>query len=177
MRKFFIVLALVALAVFLFIKRKTIALVVGTYWDVLSDVLMKLESFSSTPYWDFKQWSWGYGSRVPGSVNDKNVNPGGTITKAAAILAALTHVKSDKAVLEKMIKVDLNSNQWAALLSFSYNEGVGNADNLVANVNKQDWPALFTQMRLYNKVTKNGVLVVDTGLVKRREYEIALFQR
>jgi GH24 family phage-related lysozyme (muramidase) len=61
--------------------------------------------------------------------------------------------------------------QWAALLSFSYNEGIGRAYNLLDNINSGDDNALAAQMRKY--IYAGGV--VNDNLVERREKEINLW--
>jgi GH24 family phage-related lysozyme (muramidase) len=139
--------------------------------DILKSFLPKVEGFSSTPYWDIKQWSWGYGTRVPGSIDNKNVRPSGTITKDKAMNDAINHVMSDYEYLRPLIKVDLDANQWAAFLSFSYNLGRYNADNLIANINAQDWYELQDQWNEY--IYAGGQ--ISSYLVQRREKEWSLF--
>ena len=147
------------------------ASVAASYKSILSKFLPTWEGFSATPYWDYQQWSWGYGTRVPGSVSDPAQNPGGTITRAQAMLMALAHVEKDYRDLNSLITVPLSANQWAALLSFSYNLGVGNADNLVANINSRNYAALETQWKLY--VNAGGVPLQQ--LIERRAAEWALW--
>ena len=67
-----------------------IFLTAASWKQVLQPFLVKWEGFLQFPKWDFKQWSWGYGSRVPGSVDDPAINPGGQITRAAAMIEALS---------------------------------------------------------------------------------------
>lgn len=142
-----------------------------SYIEVLEKFLIEHESFSPKPVWDVKQWSWGYGSRVPGSVNDKNIYPGGTITKQQAAKEAAKFYQAHYKYLSPLIKVPLNANQWAALLSFSYNTGTGNADNLVPNINSRNNEALKTQ---WMKYVYAGGQKLD-GLVTRRKRELALY--
>jgi len=129
------------------------------------------EGFSATPYWDVSRWSWGYGTRVPGSTDNKNIRPSGTITQTQAMMDALGEVNKDYTYLKTLITVPLAARQWAALLSFAYNLGPGNADNLVPNINAQDYDALETQWKKY--VYAGGVINQD--LVDRRNAEWALF--
>lgn len=139
--------------------------------SILKTFLPNWEGFSTTPYWDIKQWSWGYGTRVPGSVDNKNVVPTGTISRSKAITDALDHVNHDYLYLKPMIKTPLNSKQWAALLSFAYNLGPGNADNLVANINSHNFAALETQWKQY--INAGGV--PNDQLIERRAAEWNLF--
>jgi len=141
------------------------------YSNILKNFLPAWEWFSAIPYWDYKQWSWGYGTRVPGSVADKNINPGGTITRAKAMTDALNHIQGDYNYLKPLIFRNLTGNQWAALLSFSYNLGPGNADNLVNNINTGDLAALETQWKLY--INAGGV--PNDTLIRRRAAEWNLY--
>ena len=141
------------------------------YKQFLVPFLQDWEVFSPTPYWDNKQWSWGYGTRVPGSVDSPASRPTGTITRAQAVQDAITHTQTDYIYLKRLITVPLRPQQWAALLSFSYNEGPGNADNLVANINAQDMAALETQWKKY--VYAGGEY--DPDLADRRNAEWVLY--
>ena len=148
-----------------------LSLLMVNYKDVIKKFLEKWEGFRSTPYWDFRQWSWGYGTRVPGSTDDPNVRPPGTISRAQAMIDAIKHVDGDRAYLEPLLTRDLNSNQWAALLSFSYNLGRGNADNLIPNLNAGKFAALGDQWNQY--VNAGGV--PQDYLIDRRAAEWQLF--
>jgi lysozyme len=145
----------------------------ATYKTILKSFLPQVEGFSATPYWDYKQWSWGYGTKVPGSANDPAQNPGGTITREQAIVAAIDHVRNDYLYLKPLISVSLSPNRWAALLSFSYNLGPANADNLVPNINKQDTVALQNQWMSY--VHAGGVVL--PSLIDRRAKEWSLWMK
>jgi lysozyme len=142
-----------------------------TYTNTLKQFLVAWEGFSAVPYWDVKQWSWGYGTKVPGSTNNAAINPGGTISREDAMTAAMDHVNKDYLYLKPLLHVDLSPNQWAAYLSFAYNLGPGNADNLVTNINNQDWQALETQWKLY--INAGGV--PSSNLIARRNAEWELF--
>lgn len=83
----------------------------------------------------------------------------------------LTHLLNDYEQLRPQISRTLTVNQWAAYLSFSYNEGVGKADNLIGNINSGNDTALAAQWRKY--VYAGGV--VNQNLVERREKELALW--
>lgn len=136
--------------------------------EVLETFIPSVEGFSAVPYWDVKQWTWGYGTAAG---FDPNKKPTGTITRAQAFDDMIQHLQKDFSYLFPLVKRQLNPNQWAALLSFSYNLGPGNADNLLPNINSGNDAALFTQWRKYNKA--GGV--VNENLKQRREKEIALW--
>lgn len=146
----------------------------------LAKFLPSVESYSATPYWDFKQWSWGYGTRVPGSplpvdgVLSKtwpaNI-PKPTTTRERAFADMQAYFNNDLMELLPLVKVQLKPNQWAAFLSFSYNLGRGNADNLLPNINARDNAALEVQWKKY--VLAGGVR--NENLVARREKEWQLW--
>jgi len=131
--------------------------------NIATDFVKSMEGFSSIAYWDVSRYSWGYGTQAPG------VNATTTEERAARELSA--YLKTDYNYLSALIDVPLNSNQWAALLSFSYNLGRGNADNLVSNINNQDWDALRVQ---WSKYVNAGGSYSD-ALAQRRNAELDLF--
>ncbi len=139
--------------------------------NTLKSFLPPLEGFSAVPYWDHKQWSWGYGTRVPGSTDNKDIRPSGNITRERALNDAMAHVEADYLKLEALVTIPLTANQWSALLSFSYNVGIGNADNLVPNINARAWTALEAQWKKY--IYASGV--VNQTLVARRNKEWSLW--
>lgn len=127
------------------------------------DLIISFEGFVDHPYWDNKQYSWGYGTKAPG--------PTGTITPEQARAELKEHMQQDYSYLSQLIHVPLTANQWAALLSFAYNLGAGNADNLVDNINSENTAALGEQWLKY--VYSNGS--VNDALVKRRAAEWRLW--
>lgn len=140
--------------------------------EVSQQFVADIETFSPRPVWDYQQWSWGYGTRVPGSVNNPNINPGGSITPAQAWQEMRKVHATNYRYLANLLKRPLNVNQWAAWLSFAYNLGPANADNLVGNINRSDDDALFAQMRKY--INAGGQ--PSQGLINRREKEIKLWK-
>ena len=157
-----------ALAILLF-SSKTLRIMA----DYLYNIFLKFEGFSPVPYWDNKQWSWGYGTRVPNSVNDPNINPGGTIDRASALAQSYSHVEADKQHLEPMVTANLRPNQWAALLSFAYNLGAGNAEHLVPLINQYPSGSTELESKWNQYVYANHV--VNPQLRERRAYEYSLF--
>lgn len=132
-------------------------------------LIEKFEGYTPFPFWDYKQWSWGYGTFAGA---DRNKKPEGNITKDKAKAEALVFMNTHYQQLKPLVKVDLKPNQWAALLSFSYNLGVGNAKNLLRNINAKNTSALEIQ---WNKYVIAGGKVLQ-GLVKRRKAEFAIWK-
>lgn len=162
-RETWYIIGLVGLAVVIMIRKNWLSLA--------AVVTASFESFSSVPYWDVSRWSWGFGTRVPGSVDDRTVRPSGTISRAQALADMKRHITNDYNALAPRVTRPLKVNQWAAYLSFSYNEGTGNADNLLTNINSGDDQALEIQWKKY--VYADGV--VNSDLVDRRAREWLLW--
>lgn len=136
----------------------------GSIFKLAGELVISFEGFRSKPYWDVTRYSWGYGTRAPG--------PTGTITKAQAFTDMVAVLISDYNYLQPLIKRELKPGQWAALLSFSYNLGRGNADNLVTNINSGNEVALGTQ---WNKYIFAGGVPNDTLIDRRaKEWEVWL---
>jgi len=135
----------------------------SNFYMVATDFIIGLEGFVDHPYWDYKQYSWGYGTKAPG--------PDGTITREQARKDLEARLQGDYDYLSQLIHVPLSANQWAALLSFSYNLGTGNADNLTDNINAEDNQALGEQWAKYEYA--GGV--VNDDLRERRAKEWRLW--
>lgn len=131
--------------------------------NTLASFIPSVEGFSAHPYWDVSRYSWGYGTAAPGA--------SGTITREKAFADMTAHLLSDYRYLKPLITRNLSVKQWAALLSFSYNEGPGNADNLVADINSGDDTALQAHWKKY--IYAGGVASSD--LIDRRGKEWALW--
>lgn len=90
------------------------------------EVLKQLEGFVAKPYWDYKQWSVGYGSRCPDDKLAEYQERG--ITKEEAEVLMLQELASFEKELQAFIakyQLQLTQNQYDALVSFSYNCGGG----------------------------------------------------
>lgn len=83
----------------------------------------------------------------------------------------VSYLLRDYVDLSGKITRKLTVNQWAALLSFSYNLGIGNAYNLVPVINSGDDNALGVK---WNKYVYAGGVIND-DLVNRRAKEFALW--
>lgn len=88
-------------------------------------VLKAEEGFSRTPYWDFTQYTVGYGSSCPADMVEYYTQNG--ITEAEAETLLRNHLVSiERDIHVKMIDrygLDLSQNQFDALVLFSYNCG------------------------------------------------------
>ncbi len=87
-------------------------------------ILKAEEGFSSKPYWDYAQWTVGYGTKCPDDKLEYYQKNGITEEEAEALLR--TYVARFESELRKFMEktgVKLNQNQFDALLLFSYNCG------------------------------------------------------
>lgn len=129
-------------------------------WYTITDWLIpEFESFRAHPYLDGSRYSWGYGTAAPGAT--------GTITKEQALADMRAYLQGDYNYLSTLISRPLSGNQWAALLSFSYNLGAGSAANLVADINAGSDSVLEDHWKQY--IYSSGS--VNTNLVHRRNVE------
>lgn len=134
-------------------------------WYTITDWLIpQFEGFLPHPKWDYQQYTWGYGTRAPG--------PDGTITKEQALQEMRKYLQNDYAYLEPQLSRKLNAHQWAALLSFSYNLGRGNAQKLIPYINAGNDAVLFSHWEDY--INAGGS--PDPVLIARRDLEIKIWQ-
>jgi lysozyme len=79
-----------------------------------------------------------------------------------------------EAGVSRLIKVELTQGQFDALVSFSFNVGLGNLQNstLRMKVNRSDFEGAAEQFLVW---TKAGGMVLP-GLVKRRTHEKEMFE-
>ena len=121
------------------------------------------EGFSPRSFWDFKQWTWGYGTQAPGA--------NATINKAAALTALNSRIEKDTALIKARLTRAVSPNAFASLLSFNYNLGFGNTSKLIDDLNAgKSLVDVAIRMKSFNKA--GGV--VNDSLVKRREKEAQL---
>lgn len=140
------------------------------FLPILKKFIPNVEGFTPTAIWDHKQWSWGYGTACG---FDPNVKPSGSITPGKAWTEAeKVYILPHYSQLAPLVMKNLNNNQWAALLSFSYNAGPGNAKNIIQTINSGSMSDVVTRMKKY--VYASGVR--NQGLVNRRQKETDLYQ-
>jgi lysozyme len=99
------------------------------------------------------------------------------ITEEQAIEYLEFELKQKEAAVEKMVSIPINDNQFSALVSFAYNLGVEalHGSTLLKRLNSGDISGAADEFLKWNKNKVNGELVVNPGLVKRREMERSLF--
>lgn len=111
-------------------------------------------------------WTIGYG-------HTNKVKQGDVITAGEAdVLLALDVQEAERAV-NAYVDVDINQNQFDALVSFVYNLGAGNfkLSTLLRKLNEGDYLGAANEFERWNKA---GGKVLN-GLVRRRKAESNLF--
>nr|DAD89174.1 MAG TPA: Lysozyme [Siphoviridae sp. ct5Px37] len=117
-------------------------------------------------------WTIGYGQT--GSYYGKKVRKGMTTTKALAHAWLRDHsIKTYEDAVSAAVKVPLNQNQFDALVSFTYNVGIGALKQSTALrlLNQGDYTGAADALTMWTKC--NGKVLA--GLVRRRKEERALF--
>lgn len=111
-------------------------------------------------------WTIGYGTT-------RGVKPGQTITTDEAQELLEADVMRFEPEVHRLVKVDLNSNQWDALLSFTYNLGASNlaSSTLLKKLNAGDLAGAADEFVRWNRAGGK----VLAGLTRRRQAERALF--
>ena len=79
--------------------------------------------------------------------------------------------------VNRLVKVPLNQNQFDALVSWTYNDGIHalETSHLLLYLNQGDYAAAAEQFPRWDHITVNGQLVEDKDLKDRRLLEQRLF--
>lgn len=79
--------------------------------------------------------------------------------------------------VDSLVKVPLSDNQFAALVSFCFNVGIGafKGSTLLKRLNKGKYDAVPYELLKWTKTTVNGVKIDSQGLRNRRNKEIGLW--
>lgn len=111
----------------------------------------------------------GYGHACQPDSECDNINAPITEAEGQALL------KSDAATFVNCINNDvnvaLNQNQFDALVSFTYNLGCGNLEDIAAYLNRNDFSGATDAMKQYTHAGGQEL----PGLVRRRQEEVDLF--
>lgn len=135
-------------------------------------LLKESEKLHLTPYYDVNGWAIGYGMHYYS--NGSIVKQTDKITKAFAESEFKKVVSSFGSQVSKLLTKKVNDYQFTALVSYSYNRGIGafRGSTLLKMVNKNPndsaIPAQFVKEWGTNNTYKNG-------LITRRKTEAALY--
>lgn len=144
------------------------------------DIICEFEGFNSKAY-KCPAGIWTIGWGTTSYPTGKNVQKGDTCTKEQADIWLLHEVIEKSAFLNSIIgeiNIDLNQNEYDALVSISYNCGAGilkkgrSLGDALLSKNKQKIADSFL---LYCKITVLGIRTISKGLLNRRQAERKLF--
>lgn len=115
-------------------------------------------------------WTCGYGCT-------EGVGPNTHWTREEADGKFAAELAKFERAVDRLVKVELNQNQYDALVSFSYNcgEGALQKSTILKKLNKGDYAGACAGFAAWNKATVKGKRVVLRGLTRRRAAEAALF--
>lgn len=110
----------------------------------------------------------GYGHTGP------DVYPGMVISSEEAVALLDTDLNKFRQAVVRLVDVSLTENQFAALVSLTYNIGIGafQKSTLLRKLNTGDYEGAANEFKRWNK----GGGQVLRGLVRRRAAEEALFR-
>ena len=113
-------------------------------------------------------WTVGYGST-------KGVKKGMKITVQEAEQRLIMDLQDACKAVERYVTIPLNDNQFAALVSFTFNVGVGNlaVSTLLKRLNEGEYGSVPMQLMRWNRAAGK----ILNGLTRRRTAEGDLFQR
>ncbi|MCX5518428.1 lysozyme [Kaistia defluvii] len=134
-------------------------------------MVKRFEGFKPKAYLDTgKVLTIGYGH-----TSDSNyvVRPGAVITEAKAEELLKQDLREAEETVSRLVKVSLNDNQFAALVSFVFNIGEKQfrGSTLLKKLNRGDYAAVPSELLKW--VNDNGKRI--TGLVNRRNAEGGLW--
>lgn len=139
----------------------------------LKDFVSKFEGFSANAYQDsVGVWTIGYGNTF-NPITKVKVKKGDKITKAEALVWLSYELNAVADSVKRIVKVSLTVGQLNALVSFTYNVGIGNLrkSTLLRLLNAGDYKGAANQFLLWNKAGGK----VLRGLTIRRQAEKDLF--
>ncbi|MBI0276859.1 lysozyme [Hafnia alvei] len=136
------------------------------------NLIKQFEGCRLTAYQDsVGVWTIGYGWTQP--VDGKPVGKGMTITQQKADDLLKQGVIQYEAGVHGLVTVQLNQNQYDALVDFAYNLGVNalKGSTLLKKLNAGDYAGAANEFTKWNKADGKEL----AGLTRRREAEKSLF--
>lgn len=139
--------------------------------------IKEYEQFRSKAYRPVKgdRWTIGWGNTF--YKDGSPVKEGDSITLDEANELLYNIVYRFEFDVNKLLKTNINQNQFDALLSFAYNVGTGNLQHStllkIVNTDPNNFPEIERQFMRWNK---SGGKVYN-GLIKRRKSEFELYSK
>lgn len=130
----------------------------------LINFIKKEEGFKAKAYWDYKQYSIGYGTKATSATE--------TITEAEAEARLVEEVNKAWALVKPIIPEGTPLGIQQALVDLTYNAGSGwETASLGAAVKAGKWDTVKADILQYNHAGGQ----VNAGLTVRRETEVSWF--
>lgn len=130
----------------------------------LVDFVKKQEGFRANPYWDYKQWSVGYGTKASG--------PNDAVTEAEAERRLAVEINAAEKLVERITPANAPKGVKQALTDLTYNAGPGwEESGLGTAIKSADWAKAREIIPEYNHA---GGQVVP-ALTARRNAEVSWF--
>lgn len=142
--------------------------------DLGIEVIAFHEGFSPTPYFDFHQFSIGFGSGIDLQGNEVTPStPAINRRQAETLLTEVTLPIYERGVANSVVRNDLPVDALSALVSFAYNLGVGafRSSTLLRRIEASQWGDVKYQ---FSRWVKAGGQTFP-GLQERRMREFCLF--
>lgn len=135
------------------------------------DLILSFEGFSSKPYLDAAGIpTIGYGNTYhPGGKKVTMKDAAITKEKGEEIFAAVLPIYEK--IVNSKVKIELNQNQFDALVSHTYN--TGGSDTLFSLINKRSSDEAIRNWFTTKYITSGGKVL--NGLIRRRKAEADLF--
>ena len=137
--------------------------------------LEEREGFRSKAYLDTAGvWTIGYGTTY---VDGRKVEPGMTCTQEQADIWLQQDTALVQTAINKFVKIPLRQNQFDALVSFIYNEGIAafSGSTMLKMINAGSFITAANEFPKWDKEHVHGILQPNPGLHARRLLEQALF--
>jgi lysozyme len=113
------------------------------------------------------------------TIGGKSVALANGITDEQSLILLDQDLDPVEHIVNKLVNVPLNQNQFDAIVAFTFNIGNGGfqSSSALKSINAGDFAAVPNAMKRWNKITdpKTKLKVVCDGLVSRRNKEVALF--
>ncbi len=139
--------------------------------------IMESEGYSATVYPDQAGHpTIGYGHKLTAAEMESGIYDNG-ITQVQAKKLLQQDLSAAVNAVGKNVTVPLAQNQFDALVSLTYNIGVGNfrSSTLLTQLNSGNYAGSANQFLSWNKITVGGVKTVSRGLTNRRLAEKCMF--
>ena len=146
----------------------------GSNMNISQEGLSLIKKFEGCKLESYKcaagVWTIGFGST-------SGVEEGMEISQERADMLLLEDVKVFEEAVNNLVEVDLEQNQFDALVAWTFNLGSTNLKNstLLKVLNDKNYEGVPEQIKRWNKATVDGERQVLEGLVRRREAESLLF--